>query len=122
MRQWNIDPVLLCRQHLLGEHKEMHMLAGCLVRGKSIAGYIRDGFLQVHTFLARHDELVAEMIRRGYRHIKPMPENITIKHLGEIDLEFNLRDLASRCEKCRENILGAGLLCPDFVRVEKKKG
>ena len=34
MRQWMVDPRLLCRKHLLGEHVENHMFIGTLKRVK----------------------------------------------------------------------------------------
>lgn len=40
MRMWMLPPQLLCRQHLLGEHKELHMLYGTLKRGRSIASFL----------------------------------------------------------------------------------
>ena len=33
MRMWLVNPALLCRQHLLGEHVEMHMFAGHILEG-----------------------------------------------------------------------------------------
>lgn len=30
MRMWMVDPKIMCRKHLLGEHLELHMLAGCI--------------------------------------------------------------------------------------------
>ena len=33
MRDWKVNPKLLCRQHLLGNHLEVHMFVGTLRRG-----------------------------------------------------------------------------------------
>jgi hypothetical protein len=30
MRMWMVPPKVMCRKHLLGEHVEIHMLAGSL--------------------------------------------------------------------------------------------
>lgn len=75
MRIWDVDPALLCRHHLLGEHRELHGLWNILVLGR--AGYSRhpetrrwEGKLAA--LYERHQRLVAEMARRGYRHNSPL--------------------------------------------------
>jgi hypothetical protein len=75
MRIWDIEPERLCRQHLLGEHRELHGLWVILTEGKK--GYARhpetrrwQGKLQA--LYLRHGQLVAEMGRRGYRHQTPL--------------------------------------------------
>ena len=45
VRMWNVSPDVMCRQHLLGEHVEMHMVVGSINRGKSITGYTSNGLL-----------------------------------------------------------------------------
>ena len=40
MRMWMVNPEILCRKHLLGEHVELHMLVGWIIKGKSIQGYL----------------------------------------------------------------------------------
>lgn len=34
MRMWVVNPKILCRKHLLGEHVELHMATGHLQRGR----------------------------------------------------------------------------------------
>jgi hypothetical protein len=75
VRIWDVPPSLLCRQHLLGEHRELHGLWNILVHGKT--GYSRhpetrrwEGKLAA--LFARHESLVEEMARRGYRHNSPL--------------------------------------------------
>src|SRR5690606_28858341 len=75
MRIWDVDPCLLCRSHLLGEHRELHGLWNILTRG--LIGYSRhpetrrwEGRLKA--LYLRHEALVAEMERRGYRHHSPL--------------------------------------------------
>jgi hypothetical protein len=31
---WMVDPRLVCSKHLLGEHVELHMFVGCLLKRK----------------------------------------------------------------------------------------
>jgi hypothetical protein len=75
MRIWDVPPDLLCRAHLLGEHRELHGLWNILTKGK--VGYSRhpetrrwDGRLAA--LYDRHEALVGEMARRGYRHASPL--------------------------------------------------
>ena len=75
MRVWDLPPALLCRQHLLGEHRELHAIWTVLTAGRK--GYARHpetlrwiGKLQA--LFARHGALVAERTRRGRRHGSPL--------------------------------------------------
>lgn len=79
MRIWDIEPDILCRSHLLGEHRELHGLWNILTRG--LEGYSRhpetrrwEGRLAA--LYARHEALVAEMKRRGYRHHSPLDRTL----------------------------------------------
>ena len=75
MRIWDVPPALLCRQHLLGEHRELHGLWNIVSQGKR--GYSKhpetmrwEGKLAA--LFVRHQQLVDEMQRRGYRHNSPL--------------------------------------------------
>lgn len=100
MRMWNVDPRLLCRQHLLGEHVEMHMMAGSLAKGHNLSGYIEDGLIEVHNIVPRHAALAAEMIRRGYNHRSPIRRDVEYYEAGEVDVIRSRRDLVIRCQAC----------------------
>jgi len=102
MRMWMISPKYLCRQHLLGEHNEIHMLLGCLEKGKSVSGYIEKGLVELHNIRVRHDSIVEEMIKRGYRHHTPIystphPETLSV---GKVDLIQSAQELMNRCSGC----------------------
>ncbi len=76
MRIWDLEPERLCRQHLLGEHRELHGLWAILTQGKR--GYARHPETRrwhgkLKALYLRHEQLVAEMGRRGYRHGTPLP-------------------------------------------------
>jgi hypothetical protein len=78
MRIWDISPEKLCRQHLLGEHRELHAIWVVLTQKKK--GYSRHpetlrwkGKLKALFF--RHDKLVKEMALRGYRHKSDLPKS-----------------------------------------------
>lgn len=103
MRMWLVDPKLLCRQHLLGEHRELHMFVGHIKRRKDVAGYMYGGLLDPSKLQSRHAELAREMERRGYFDCSPLEEVDTsyIYGVACVDIEANLKDLASRCQECR---------------------
>ena len=102
MRMWMVDPRIMCRQHLLGEHVEIHMFIGAISRGKSVKGYLEKGFLEVHNMYARHEELVEEMKRRGYRHCSDVEEKWrTAEKRGAVDRKKNLEELLKRCPRCK---------------------
>ncbi len=105
MRQWMVDPKLLCRKHLLGEHVEHHMFMGTIKKGISVEGYLRDGLLEPRKLHQRHEELVVEMERRGYNHKSPLPD-VDTSHLrdGKISIERNIEDLRNRCDECAKRI------------------
>jgi hypothetical protein len=75
MRIWDIRPEKLCRQHLLGEHSELHALWTILTQGKT--GYSKHPETmrwkgKLKALYLRHEALVREMGRRGYVHRSPL--------------------------------------------------
>jgi len=100
-----IDPRMLCRKHLLGEHIEHHVSVANIPRGKSVKGYLCDGLLDPKTLQDRHDALVAEMERRGYYRDSPLMEiDISSLGYGKIEVLRNIEDLRITCENCAERI------------------
>jgi hypothetical protein len=76
LRIWDLEPERLCRQHLLGEHRELHGLWVILTQDKK--GFARHPETarwrgKLKALYQRHEGLVAEMGRRGYRHQTPLP-------------------------------------------------
>lgn len=104
MRMWKLNPEYMCRQHLLGEHLEMHMFLGCFKLGKNIDGYVKNQLVEVHNIKTRHDSLAKEMVKRGYTHKTEM-ENLLLPERGEISLLEGKVELLFRCEKCRDRLL-----------------
>jgi len=103
VRMWNVPVEILCRQHLLGEHNETHAFIGCMKKGTSLKGYIEKGLVEVQNIKKRHDELSEEMVKRGYRHLSPLEQNICYD-AGYVNSEQNINELRDRCEKCKERI------------------
>lgn len=107
MRMWGINPRLMCQQHLLGEHVEMHMFVGALLRGRSVAGYTSTGLVDLRLIRQRHATLLLEMRRRGLQHKSPLPPLPRLRvDPGYVDLVLNQRELARRCIECRKRIQG----------------
>ena len=105
MRMWMIDPKLECVRHLNAEHRECHALVGMINKNKRLTGtkYITTGLIEIHNIRSRHDELAAEMTRRGYNHKSPLPEfNSWIE--GNINITTNINELKHRCPECKKRI------------------
>lgn len=108
MRMWMVDPKLLCRFHLLGEHGEIHKHRHNFVKHHKISGRIFP-IVQIEpaAMKSRHDELAAEISRRG-NHNSPY-ELPDLSYLGEsanvkVDIEYNLADLRKRCADCAQRM------------------
>jgi hypothetical protein len=75
MRIWDLPPATLCRNHLLGEHRELHAIWSVISNGRK--GYAHHPETlrwkgKLRALFARHERLVREMERRGYRHQSPL--------------------------------------------------
>lgn len=102
---WMLNPKFMCRQHLIGEHGEIHKAIGNLRRsGRWAKNLIAKGYLEPQNFRKRHDELEEEMLRRGYKHFSPLTKYKFSESLyGKIDRKKALKDITERCEECRKN-------------------
>jgi hypothetical protein len=89
----------MCRKHLLGEHVEIHVLAGTLAKGNSIKGFLDKGLLAPQAMQSRHQALVDEMNKRGYTHKSPLPE-VVHSIIGFVNGENSLSELRRRCPEC----------------------
>lgn len=97
---WNVNPKKMCRKHLLAEHLEMHMFAGCIKKKKCIDGYITKHLVETHNIKKRHDALAKELIRRHYKHKTPLKAFKT-KRQGKINTRRSTELLLKRCKECR---------------------
>ena len=110
MRMWLCNPKILCRNHLLGEHNEIHKAVGNLnYSGIWTKSLIQKGFLEPQNFIKRHDELVKEMLKRGYKHNSPLEFNNNENLKGCVNREQSLKDLLSRCKGCKKRYAGVDL-------------
>ncbi|MBF0522924.1 MAG: pyrimidine dimer DNA glycosylase [Candidatus Omnitrophica bacterium] len=81
MRIWDIAARKLCRNHLLGEHRELHAIWVVITKGRK--GYSRHPETlrwkgKLKALFLRHEELVAEMKRRGYGHLSPLDKRLAV--------------------------------------------
>jgi len=107
-RMWAVNPKVMCTQHLLGEHREMHQVQG-MVESYEHAKAVMEGLagsnaIDTTRIKERHDELVEEMLRRGYDgHSTPMESvDDTTGGVGDVDEDESLQLLLRRCPDCRE--------------------
>ena len=120
MRMWMIHPKFLCRQHLLGEHVELHKHLPTLRKGHNIKGrFYPIVQIQLDSIKSRHDELANEIIRRGYNHQSPLNDIPDLKALYplyynvKVDINHSLTDLCDRCKHCKERIMKMAKRQPD---------
>jgi len=101
-----VDTRWMCDRHLLGEHVEIHMLVGCLRKGRTIRGYVEKGLVELRSIRKRHDALVREMRRRHMNHASPLPKVIPtpddLPRGARVDREASLKELTRRCPRCRK--------------------
>ncbi len=81
MRVWDIEPKYLCRQHLLGEHRELHGLWNILTKHNGKGGYsnhpeTKRWIGKLKALFNRHEGLVDEMKDRGYNHHSSLDERL----------------------------------------------
>ena len=105
MRMWMINPRLLCKQHLLGEHFEIHKAIGNLKHsGNWARALAKNGFLEPQNALKRHNELAVEIVNRRMNHKSPLKLKGTDLPYGNVNLKKSTKDLIERCKKCKEKI------------------
>ena len=103
MRMWMVDPKLLCRKHLLGEHGEIHKFRHNFVKQHRMNG--RMGQIEPHNMSIRHDQLAQEMLDRGYNHNSPYEQpDISYLPIMLVDKQHSISDLSKRCPECKKRI------------------
>jgi len=96
-----VDPRGMCRQHLLGEHVELHMFVGHIRLGRKMGKFVTENLVETKSIQSRHEALVAEMQRRGYEHKSPMVYTDRLA-LGHVPQQSSLKELLRRCPLCRK--------------------
>jgi hypothetical protein len=108
MRMWMTKPEIMCRQHLIGEYRELFTFIGTLKRKISIKGYIDNDLLEPLSLLQRYIVLKNEMIKRGYHPKKELVFDISmLNHLSDehknhkINIKNSETILLTKCKECR---------------------
>jgi hypothetical protein len=107
MRMWMLDPKILCRKHLLGEHSELHKFLPSWRKKHSIEGRVDGNAIEPGAYTDRHEVLAQEMINRGYKHQSPLEKPdfsyLPVEHrLAKVDQHKALQTLLDRCPECKE--------------------
>lgn len=126
MRMWMVDPEFMCRNHLLGEHAELHKFRHNFEKHHSITGRVfPEPAIEPKSMAARHDELVEEMVRRGYNHNSPYTQP-DLSYLSDeergatVDREYSLKLLHGRCPQCK-NLWDVGVCLSKVVYHNKQE-
>jgi len=108
MRIWDIAPKKLCRNHLLGEHRELHAIWSILTKNKK--GYSRHPETlrwkgKLKALYLRHEKLIEEMRARGYCHKSALDKRLAAGSLKQMEFIDSYKDQISilkrkKCE-CR---------------------
>ncbi len=104
MRIWDIHPKYLCRKHLLAEHRELHGLWNILTIYKSICGYSNHPETlrwkgKQKALYQRHEHLIKEFLRRGYKHLSPLNKEHAI---GQVKQDFFLDTIKNQKQILKE--------------------
>jgi hypothetical protein len=108
MRVWDIEPCRLCKNHLLGEHREIHAIWNILTMGRS--GYANHPETKrwrgkLAALYLRHQADVVEMGKRGYKHTSELDKRLATGSTRQ-DIEINslkeqeeiLKDKNCKCQ------------------------
>ena len=116
MRIWDISPSLLCRQHLLGEHRELHAVWSVITKNKK--GYSKHPETvrwkgKLKALYVRHQLLVQELKKRSYNHKSDLPINLA--H-GNKKQNVLINTISEQIEILRKK----NCLCFTSLKVEEK--
>lgn len=111
MRIWDIPVEQLCRQHLLGEHRELHALWTILISGRTKGGYANHPETKrwrgkTLALYMRHAQQVQEMEQRGYNHKSPLdvlacPDSCMYQTEQWQSTEEQVMRLRAKCKECK---------------------
>lgn len=104
MRIWDVPPSSLCRQHLLGEHRELHGLWNILTKHGGRGGYSQHPETKrwvgkLKALYLRHEALVKEMSKRGYEHRSPLDKRLA---RGKVKQDVLIDSIAKQKQLLRE--------------------
>lgn len=108
-RVWDIPPQYLCKNHLLGEHRELHGVFKVIIDNKK--GYsnhpeTKRWIGKLGALWFRHLRLVNEMSKRNYKHNSNLPFDFESNEFGMSQNEY-----VNTLEEQLENIIGKKCNC-----------
>jgi len=95
MRIWDIPPDKLCRNHLLGEHSELHAIWSILTKGKKGFSHHPETLRwrgKLKALYLRHENIVQEMKKRGFNHKSPLNSDLAIGQSIQKDIVDSIED------------------------------
>ena len=112
MRIWDLPVAILCNNHLLGEHHELHTIWSVINEGQE-RGWSRHPETKrwkgkLSALFGRHEEEVFEMSRRGFNHLSPLIPPIPDCIEQNVLIDSIHRQEALLCNKpcnCKRNII-----------------
>lgn len=106
MRMWMLPPEMMCMKHIVGEHGEIHKHRHNFEKKHNISGRVSP-IVQISPYLMkqRHDELVLYL--KNHKSPYELPDLSYLPdwvRYAEVDIEYNMEDLADRCPACKKLI------------------
>lgn len=106
MRMWMTNPRIMCRQHLIGEYRELFTFVGSIKKQISLDGYFKNNLVEPKSLISRYKQLKEEMLFRKYEpKAKFIFNDNMLNYLDNkkfimINKSKAKKDLLSRCEEC----------------------
>jgi hypothetical protein len=102
MRIWDIEPSKLCREHLLGEHRELHAIWSIITKGKK--GYSKHPETlrwkgKLKALYTRHEKLVGEMKKRDYNHRSPLDARLATGKSIQLEMVNSIEEQRKRIKR-----------------------
>jgi hypothetical protein len=100
----HVPPKHMCNQHLLGNHNEAHQLVGFARSGNidKLIGHSVRGQIDMTRLNEWHEELVAEMERRGWNHDSPLEWGMDLPIGEDMIANSSTNKLHERCDSCHK--------------------
>jgi len=108
MRIWDIPPDKLCRNHLLGEHSELHAIWVILTKGKNGFSNHPETLRwknKLKALYLKHEIIVKEMKKRGFNHNsfleKSMADGLDIQNEYVDSIQEQIKILRKKNCNCK---------------------
>ena len=115
MRIWDLKPEVLCDNHLLGEHRELHAIWNILTQGKK--GYANHPETKrwvgkLKALFDRHQEEAREIEKRGWKHNSELDAGLAVgsalqdELIDPIDIQKELlKQKPCRCYETHDEVI-----------------